>query len=232
MRNIQSQLKKGIILLFCFTLVFGYAQKREVQKPNYKKIEKKIKKEGSDYYYPMLLDRFIKADTTLTLEQKRCLYYGYTFQSIYSPYGDTKFRDSISVVMKKEEMDISDYEKIIVFSDSALLENPFDLDALNYLLYCHDFLQNSQELDKTIAKFRIVFEAILSSGSGETLKDPYYVISVDHEYMLLNIFGYHSVSQSLIGTCDYLKLETNEDKIEGLYFDVTPSFNYLNNLFK
>ncbi len=227
MRNL-----KFVLLFFCFSLIAGYAQKTKVEKPNYKKIEKKIAKEGSEFYYPTLMERFIACDTTMTLEQKRCLYYGYIYQDTYSPYGDSDYSDSIRVILKKEELDISDYEQILVFGDSVLKNNPFDLNTLNYVLYCHDFLQNFSKVDQTMVKFKIVMDAIFSSGTGESEKNPYYVILVSHEYVLLNILGYKVKGQSLVGTCDYMEVAKNKDNIKGIYFDVSPSLNFLDNMFK
>lgn len=225
-------MKKIILIFFCLSLIAGYAQKTKVEKPNYKKIEKKISKVGSEFYYPTLMDRFLASDTTLTIEQKRCLYYGFIYQNQYSPYGGSDYFDSIRIILKKEELDISDYEQILVFSDSVLKVNPLDLTTLNYVLYCHDFLQNFSMVDQTMSKFKIVIDAIFSSGTGESQKDPYYVIYVDHEYVLLNILGYKVKGQSLIGTCDYMEVAKNKDNIKGIYFDVSPSLNYLENMFK
>jgi hypothetical protein len=227
MRNL-----KFVLLFFCLSLMVGYAQKKEIEKPNYKKIEKKIAKEGSEFFYPTLMERFNAGDTTLTLEQKRCFYYGFIYQDQYSPYGGSDYSDSIRVILKKEELDISDYEQILVFSDSVLKVNPLDLTTLNYVLYCHDFLQDFYMVDQTMSKFKIIIDAIFSSGTGESQKDPYYVIYVDHEYVLLNILGYKVKGQSLVGTCDYMEVAKNKDNIKGLYFDVSPSLNYLDNLFK
>ncbi|MBP1672216.1 MAG: hypothetical protein H6Q25_31 [Bacteroidetes bacterium] len=225
-------MKKIILLFFCLSLMVGYAQKTKVEKPNYKKIEKKIAKEGSEFFYPTLMERFNAGDTTMTIEQKRCFYYGFIYQNQYSPYGGSDYSDSIRVILKKEELDISDYEQILVFSDSVLKVNPLDLTTLNYVLYCHDFLQDFSMVDLTMSKFKMIIDAILSSGTGESQKDPYYVIYVDHEYVLLNILGYKVKGQSLVGTCDYMEVAKNKDNIKGIYFDVSPSLNYLDNMFK
>lgn len=225
-------MKKIILIFFCLSLIAGYAQKTKVEKPNYKKIEKKISKKGSEFYYPTLMDRFLASDTTLTIEQKRCLYYGFIYQSSYSPYINSDYFDSIGVVLEKEELVVSDYEKIIVFSDSVLKENPFDLKTLNYVLYCYDYLENSEMVEKTLVKFKTIIDAIYSSGTGESLKKPYYVIFVSHEYVIINILGYKAKGQSLIGTCDYLEVAKNKDNVKGVYFDVSPSLNFLDNLFK
>ena len=54
--------------------------------PDYERLSKLVNDPQGPYYYPDLVRRFAQADTTLTLEQMHCLYYGYVFQKDYDPY--------------------------------------------------------------------------------------------------------------------------------------------------
>jgi len=219
-----------LILLFVFSFN-SYAEKKK--KPNYKKIEKEIKKEKSDFYYPKLWEQFMDADPNMTLEEKRHLYYGYIFQTDYSAYGGAKYSDSLRSLMRIDEMSDSILNQIVVIADSVLKEQAFDVRARNYQLYALDKLGNTIEYEKKLTQMRIIIQAILSSGDGLTKKTAFYVFSVSHEYFILNVLGYEfGGSQSLIKHYDYLAVKDNKEGIEGFYFDISPSLNALENLFK
>ncbi|GIZ07893.1 DUF4919 domain-containing protein [Flavobacterium sp. UMI-01] len=78
-----------IMLLICIS-IFS-------QNPvNYNLIGENIKNNKSELYYPELMARFQKGDTTLTLNQKRHLYYGFTFQEKFKNFKFNGLLDSIS----------------------------------------------------------------------------------------------------------------------------------------
>lgn len=54
--------------------------------PNYRLIKKLVKKRSSPYYYDSLLFRFNRCDTTFTIDDARCLYFGGTEVSIAQCY--------------------------------------------------------------------------------------------------------------------------------------------------
>lgn len=218
------------VLLVSMTV---YSQDIDTKRPNYKKIEKEISKEKSDYFYPKLFKKFMVSDSTMTLKEKRYLYYGYTFQNRYSPYGSPTFNDSINEVFKKKKLEKKDFFKIFKFGDSVLVEKPFDLKTLYYQIYAYDQLGDKTEFKKKINQFRIIVDAILSSGDGLTKETAFYVIYISHEYDLLGILGFEfGGEQRLIEHYDYLKLAKNPQKIKGFYFDVTPCLNSLQKTFK
>ena len=68
-------MKKLILVFFFFLTSLSYSQDWNFEKPNYNKIEKNIKIKNSNLFYESLLDRFQNADSTMTLEEKRHLYY-------------------------------------------------------------------------------------------------------------------------------------------------------------
>lgn len=227
---IKKQLLVIMILLVSMSI---FSQNMETEKPDYKKIEKKISKEKSDFYYPKLLKKYMNSDTTMTLKEKRYLYYGYSFQNSYSPYGHSNFSDSLGTVLQKEKHSNKELLKIIKFSDSVLVENPFDLRVINYQLYAYEKLGEKIEFDKKINQMKIIVDALLSSGDGLKKKTAFYVIYISQEYDLLNILGFEfGGEQSLIEHYDYLKAAKNSQKIKGFYFDVSPCLNSMNDMFK
>lgn len=225
---------KRIVLLFVVLLnTSAFTQVTSVEAPDYKKIKKEIQQTKSDYYYPKLMERFNQADSTMTLEERRHLYYRFIYQPDYSPYGRSNYTDSLKVVLKKEQLIEEDWQDVIRFSDSILQKNPFDMRVIDYKLYGYNELKNESEFNKHITKMDIVIDAIVSSGDGTTKKTAFYVTNVSHEYDLLNVLGYDfGGSQSLIDHYDYLTLAENDAQIKGLYFDISPSLNSLSDMLK
>ncbi len=227
-------IKKQLLIISALLFsVMVFSQEMKMKKPNYRRIKRKISKEKSDYYYPKLMKRYRSSDTTMTLQEKRYLYYGYSFQNNYSPYGESIYIDSLRQLFKKEEYDNKDLLQIIAFSDSVLVKYPFNMRVMNYQLYAYDKLGEKDKFERKISQMKIMVDAILSSGDGLTMKTSFYVIYVSNEYDLLNILGFEfGGEQSLIEHYDYLKVAENPQNIDGFYFDVIPCLNSLNGLFK
>ena len=229
----ETIMKKIILTTFILIGYLSYSQSWDFEKPDYNKIEKNIKNIKSNLFYESLMNRFLKADSIMTLSEKRHLYYGYTFGENYSPYFRSDFGDSLRVVLRKEKLDSSDFNRIVDFTDKMLSENPFDLYAMNYQLYSLEQIGNKESFDKRLIQFRIIVDALMSSGNGKSKKEAFYVIFTSHEYELLSILGFQfGGSQSLIEHYDYLTLAENEAELEGLYFDVSPCLNSISKMFK
>lgn len=210
-----------------------FSPDRNFDPPKYDQIKKHIKKKSSNLFYDSLMNRYLRADSTMTLEEKRHLYYGYSFNKKYSPYSRSDYDDSLRVIMQRENHSQVEFNKIIQFGDSALSSNPFDLRALNYQLYALDQIGNKEIFDKKVTQLRTIFDALISSGNGASKKEAFYVIYTTHEYDLLDVLGFtFGGHQSLIEHYDYLTVAENDAGIEGLYFDVSPCLNSMSKMFK
>lgn len=219
-----------LIVSLSFLLVssLSLAQQWVFEKPNYADIEKNIALQGSNLFYSNLMARFNLADTTMSLEEKRHLYYGYTFHSNYSPYGSSTYRDSVSAIYRKDSLVADDYQLMIAFCDSMLQANPFDFQALGSKVYAYDQQGDTTKAFENLKRMSFIVDAIVSSGDGVSKETAFYVIQTSHEYFLLDILGFQfGGSQSLIGHYDYLTVQPNEADIEGVYFDVSPCLGSL-----
>ena len=74
-----------LLLLFILLSFASFAQDWEFERPDYKKIETNIKNDKSNLLYDLLMAKFQEGDSTMSLEEKRHLYYGYTFQKNITP---------------------------------------------------------------------------------------------------------------------------------------------------
>lgn len=217
-------MKRLLFVLLTMVSIISSAQEIKFQKPNYGKIEKEIKDSISDFYYKKLKEKFDGGDFTMTIQEKRNLYYGFIFQESYSSQYSSKELDNFIEILKKGDINESDYDKIISYGDSILKENPFDLRAMNYQRYVFEKKGLTNRMIIRTTQIRMVVDAILSSGEGTNKENAFFVINIAHEYDILNILGFeYGGNQSLIETFDYLKVKENKNKIEGLYFDISPS---------
>ena len=224
-----------LFLLSLFIIPFSYvlsAQSRSFEAPDYEVIEKAIADEESNLFYDSLMTRFQQGDSTLSLEEKRYLYYGYIFQDDYSPYGRSLMNDTLRSLLQKEKLDSLELRTVIRLTNPNLAEHPFDLKALNYQLFAYDELGDDEAYWAARTKYFSIFDALFSTGDGASKETAIYVIETAHEYAVLNVLGFEfGGKQSLIEHYDYLTLLENEYDLEGLYFDITPCLNHLNSMF-
>lgn len=209
-----------LLLIFC---TYAYAQTHDFIAPDYTAIEKNVKDKKSPLYFDMLFERYNRADSTMTLKEKRHLYYGYSFQDEYSPYARTEEESKLRELLQKENADKKDLEKIIEYTDAILKQYPFSLRVMEYRIYSFQELGKTEEVEKEKIKANIIIDAMLSSGDGTKKETCFYVINTLNEYELLNLLGFDfGGSQSLIDDrYDYLTLAENPYLLEGFYFDVS-----------
>lgn len=226
-------MKKSALFLFAglFTII-GFAQERTFIPPDYDRIKDSTSTKECRFYYPQLLERFQDLDTTLTREEFHYLYYGYTFQPEYSPYSMNKELDEIGEILKKDTLTLEDHREILSIAKENVSKSPFDMDSYYYMINGFENTRDTISYEKSLKLYLKVLDVIVNSGDGRILDNPFYVISTKHEYWLLEVFGFRSKGQALIGSCDKLKLVENESEIEAFYFDVSPCLNHLNKMFK
>lgn len=217
------------MILFSLLCITSNSQTNDFVKPNYGLIEKNISDKNSPYYFKKLFTRYAKADTTMTLEEKRHLYYGYSFQEEYSPYERPEAHKNLNEILVKEELDKADYEKILLHSASILKQYPFSIRMKEYRIFSYKELGMHKEAEDETVQATIILDAMLSTGDGTTKDSSFYVINTLNEYEIINILGFefggeqHLVDQQY----DYLTLNENSYNIKGLYFEVSRSLSTL-----
>lgn len=229
--------KIALLIISVFYLLNSFSQEQEakLEAPNYKEISKQIKNKKSKFYYPNLMNRYLNGDTHFDLDEKRHLYYGYSFQDSYSPYGSSDYSDSLKIVFNKDTLVETDYNDIIRFSSMILDENPFHLIALRNLSFSYYKLNTNPKLKELYSyKSELIYDAIFSSGDGISEKTAFYVINISDEYRILNIldFEFGGQQQLLKSRYDYLKVQENEAGIDGLYFEISRSLSHMKQMFK
>lgn len=222
--------KITFLLLLLVACVNVFAQDEDFfSKPDYKQIEKSIKDPTSPYSYSKLMQRYQAADSTMTLEERRHLYYGYTFNLDYKGTDNQEYNDKLAELLAKQEFTDTDYNNILTHTDVMLRDDPFSLRALEAQLFVYAQQDNVNGYIANVVKKKIVFDAIVSSGDGISQGTPIYVIRVGHEYDLLGYLGYSFGGNSKIlkKKLNYLSLKNNKFGIDALYFNIEPVLKYM-----
>lgn len=203
------------------TLLAGQVMAQEVVAPNYREIRTSIQNSKSANYYPQLMRRYLENDTTLTLEQYRCLYYGFTLQEDFVPY--QKERERLFEIRRElvtTNGSKSTCSEAIKVAQSALEDDPFDLLAISTLSFSYLQLKDTVSYTLWNNKQDALLDAIVSSGDGDDVESAIHVINLEHEYEVLNRLGLQIESDSLCNDqVEYLKVKPNAEDVGGVYFN-------------
>jgi len=209
-----------LILFFLSVNVCG--QNRKPKAPKCKAVKRAVTAKSSSNYYPKLLDRFLRSDITLNLNEKRLLYYGFVFREEFKRDRNKAYKDSLRIFFSMKTLTDIDAQKIITYSDSILAVNPFNLRALNYREYAFEHTREKERMQGVIFRINSVLEAILSSGHGLSTDSPFFVIRESDEYAVIDALGFlfGGEHKKVNGKYDYLTIVKNDKDIPGFYFYV------------
>lgn len=185
---------------------------------NYKVLETWM--ENNKEKYDSLMTLFLNADT-LGVYEAFTLYFGYTYTDKYQPmYSEDKAAlDLYNKGLAEEAYKAyqKEYEK-----------NPLFMRTLLRLAMLADKLGYAEESKKYAFRFVTLSKAIGLSGDASK-EHPMHVICVPDEYMMLKMItdfaAYDTQGQSLVGSCDVLKLKMADDgSIREYWFNVSRYF--------
>ncbi|MBF0597879.1 DUF4919 domain-containing protein [Faecalibacter rhinopitheci] len=233
-------MKKLIIflLLLITTTISSNAQEVEFRTVDYPAIEKMIKDKKSDFYYPTLIDRFQKMDTTMTVEHMYHFYYGKTFQDDFKVFEDLNKTKKVIAIESKNTIPTPKEIKILKdFYTDFYMNKPFsDPKSIEVLAIIYSFEEDTPMVKKIINIYHKLLDALFLTGDGKSMETAIDVISARHEYSILNALRLNSTQQSLLHennrSYDLLETENEHGEKLNLYFDVTKPFEFYNKKFK
>ena len=230
MRKIQSLLA---ILLFSFAAWGQDSADTYIPSffpPDYQQIQKDCSGKQGARFYSKLAKRFEELDTTLDIKDLHTFYYGQAYLDGYFPYGDPGGFDQIrDILNKEEEPTIQDSRTIVKLANAAIARCPAEPRAYYYKfigqsIACEHFGGDTNELEKTRAQFHALFQTIISTGNGLSPELAMHVVSTSHEYMVMNMYGFHPTMQALMNidghSYDMFTVESNEYDVDTLYFNI------------
>lgn len=216
-------MKKLITLLAILALAGTNAAAQDMQKPDYALIEKNIRDKNSGYYYPELFNRYQKADTALTLQQARHLYYGYAYvPALVTARDAVEALQKLNDILGKPAPTAADCTAAVEYTDVILAYEPFSLTVKQFRIACLRQLGRFDEAIAERAQCDIITEAILSSGDGTSRERSIHVLDSDNEMEVLSLMGFKPVESdfAVTGNLDYITLQKNAYNRQGVYFYV------------
>ncbi len=200
-----------------------------VERPDLDAIRVATLDPSNPMYFPKLMKKFNRNDTTMTADEFRHLYLGYMFQEDYDPYRESPYSSITDAYRNKTSHSKEEIDTIRKYAELTLLDNPFDLRQMSFLV--HVLKERRKDMSAKIWEYRLehLLGAIKSTGTGENEENAWFVIYPAHEYDMVQLMGYHAVDADFIEPgFDYLMVEPEEetarrlrDKVQkGFYFDV------------
>ena len=193
-----------------------------MERPDFNKIKAETLNPKSSRYYPTLIKKYMSADTSMTIEDYRYLYYGYAFQEDYNPYRASEYAKRIKPLYFKEKHTNAECDTIMKYAELSLEDNPFDLQQMTFFIIA--LKEKRKNARAAIWQYRLnhLVAAIVSSGNG-TKDNPWVVTSTAHEYNILNFWNLVAIGHETEGeNLDVLKVKPRkETDPDTYYFDVT-----------
>ncbi|MEG1586507.1 MAG: DUF4919 domain-containing protein [Bacteroidales bacterium] len=213
---------KIFLMLFMLFTGMSLIAQTEEEAPDYDKIARQINNRESELYYPRLMRRFAANDTTLSLEDYRTLYYGFTMQEDYDPYRVSPYTVKMKEFSVADTISLTACDSIIKYGLKAVDDFPFDIRSMNLLIYGYKCKKDEKQRWIWTEKLKNIIDAIISSGDGESEESAFHVIYPAHEYDIINRFGLTAKNSVLIPPAlDYIEVSDNKFNIKGYFFNIS-----------
>lgn len=158
------------------------------EKPDMDAIRREVTDPSSPYFYPRLMEEYLKNDTLMKIDKYRRLYLGYLFQEDYTPYrsADHPVKFNAGAETKRKQLD-----EVIAYAEQALADDPFDLRQM--MLMINALREKGKTNLAKIWQYKLnyLLMAIVSTGTGLDEENAWFVIDPQHEYVLLNMMNYY-----------------------------------------
>ena len=230
---------KKMIFMLLLIILLGNLYAQKISNIDFDKIKPAIQDSSSNYYYPILIERFLNFEDLMENEYKY-LYYGSVFQDNYSPY---KKSDNEKIFLEKVNKKM--FEAAIPYGTEAMKENPMNLKVLLRMLVCYHELDNKETASQYAKLYYALLNVIHRSGDGKSKETAYVVACVSDEYEILANLELTPISQGLSGMTDIIRVEKKGEtgsipveekgkkskkiktKIDSVYFNVSKPFESL-----
>ncbi|WP_192823231.1 DUF4919 domain-containing protein [Rufibacter sp. LB8] len=210
---------KRFLLLFTFCLlVLAQTQAQTISKVNFDAIKKAIAAPKSKLYFPNLLKRYHANDPSLTDEEYKHLYYGWTLQPGYSPYKGNDKADALNEMLLFER-----FPEIVTTGKKILATDPFNMDVIYLIHMAYGELNNQVESRKWLVKFDGLMQAIKASGNGRAPETAVVLAAPRDEYMFLTVVGLRQDGpvQTVNNKYHVVKLKSpNKLNLTEVYFNI------------
>ncbi len=179
------------VLLVILMFIVGLAPQTFSQTPiDLVNIKRITQDSTQEYYYPRLVDEFVKSPEYFPLAKGVHIYYGQLYSKGYKVFNLTEDRTDFNKFLQRQNL-----RKAIPIGEKLLAENPIDMEILSKMSFCYD-REGQQELAaKLKSRISVLHRVILSSGDGDRFESPYKVVAVPDEYVIMGIERMEGISR-------------------------------------
>lgn len=213
-------------------------EEHSLMAPDYENIKRDISDASSRFYYPRLLERLAKCDTTLDLEELRCIYYGYVHQADFEPYGHFDEEMEIrGILFGDSEPSHSDFVKVRDLAERVIAKKPTELPMYYYRLIGSYYTYGESDPRTAAARrtLSMLLDAVYSTGDGSH-HAPIHLTTVAHSYFIMSMNDMQPEGQALTNIggryCDAFPIAINERGVDTLYFDIHECFMSISRMFE
>lgn len=215
-----------IAALLTLTLTSGRSSRKAETKRglDLEDVRATVNNPSSPYFYYRLMDAFEAYDTSMTEEQYRYLYFGTMFQEDYNPYRRSAYADAINHLTHKTSHTRAELDTLMHFTQLALLDTPFDLNQINFLIYALRAKEKYNLADIWQYRLNHLLKAIVSTGTGADTTSAWYIIYPRDEATLVNMGkDVASLRPSFIEPYfDCLEVTDTHGKTQNFFFNILP----------
>lgn len=218
------------ILVAAFAIFIGLSaipclgqKSNDFLKVDYSEIKKFVTQNDADF--KALMDRFVSADTTLTLDELKYVFYGVH----YAPEYDYNDLSGDTRTLIKEEK----YEDALQKCREELKNSPSSMEILFYAWLCAKELDDLEAETVYNTRLSMLLDLVFATGDGQSAQTALKIMEVSDEYLIIYaVFGANVKKQALVGLCDVMTLyEDDPEQTVDVYFDITLHMENLNKLF-
>lgn len=214
------QLKGVFFVVFVSFQLFLFSQ-QTIRKPDFKRIQKQIKKKKSKFYYPNLVKKYSRG-LSMTLEEKQYFYYGFAFLKSYQPYSLYKYNNKINRIVSSKEFSVQNLQKLLNYINLELALHPFNLKLLKIKSFVYKRLRDSQNLKIIEKQIHVIKDAIISSGNGLSEQTPYFIIFEENLYDILDFLGLKGKNKRYLDkNLELIDVGKNSKYSKRFYFNVS-----------
>lgn len=208
---------------FLFILLLGTVQAQDdeltIKDIPVSTIKEMVSDPDGVYFYPKIRKKF-EADETLLDIDYLMLYYGYVFQDNYNPYRHFALEDSLGGLTSAQKGN-----EALRLANLILEENPVSIIANIEKAYALHGMGKEEEAKKYLERYRLLMEALESSGEGSSYDKPIVIINPKDAQAILLKYRLTELSKSINGQnnkyYDVYLVRNKEGKQYPIYFDIT-----------
>lgn len=230
-------MKNGIFSILALILALSSSLSSAQQVPDIAAIKAVIEEPSSPYYYPTLMGRYQLLDTTLTKQDYFYLYYGYPEQPTYMPLVANSYVDSLATIASQRTQPTpSDLYRMIYYAKGILEVEPFNLRDMNVLAFAYSLMDDKEQASKVMRAMDMIYTTIISSGSGMSEKNPWWIIYLPHAEDVMNLLRANFDKPIILSSTVEFFPVTNmpEKRYKGYYFNFAEIYarrpDYLDNI--